>query len=362
MRSKNARDEQWLGKRLGPEAAPEKLGANAAYKIEEIDQIVPALIDGRTAIHANVGFDAEHDESIFGWMNVLREQRKSPPGEIAQLSLSLHELRVIKSPAEQRTMQRAADITVQAHKRAMETCSAGMYEWQLDATLQYEFLRHGARTTAYQSIVGSSANACVMHYIQNSSLMNNGDLVLIDAGCEFDYYASDLTRTFPVSGKFSPRQRDLYEIVLHAQKEAIKSAKPGAKFNDPHETSRRALTQGLIDLGLIKETLNSALEQELDRRFLVHRCSHWLGMDVHDVGSIQENGSFRALEPGMVLTIEPGIYIPHNDTMQDVDEEWHNTGIRIEDDVLVTLAGQHVLTQGAPKEIGDIEDLMNDGM
>ncbi len=361
----NPRDpsaEQWTGRRLGVEAAPQVLGVNHAFDVSEIDKQLPQLIEGRQAIHAHFGFDTSFDQRIFSCTSKLKSQRKDAPQEFVDLSNSLHELRVVKSPHEQECMQRAADVTVGAHIRAMESCRPGLYEWHLEAALVSEFMSGGARHAAYPSIVASGENACIMHYIDNNAMLNANDLVLIDAGCELDHYASDVTRTFPISGRFSDRQKELYELCLIAQERAIESAKPGAKFNDPHDTARQVLTQGLIDLEIMDGPLDAALEQNDDRRFLVHRCSHWLGLDVHDAGAYMEDGKSRVLEPGMVLTIEPGIYIPSNESMEDVDPQWRGIGLRIEDDVLITPEGNQVLTASAPKNVDEIESLMEHGL
>lgn len=355
--------EQWTGVRLGVDAAPERLGIDQAFDVANMDQELPKLLEGRQSLHALFGFDSAFDQRIFSWVNRVKTQRRSHPGEFVNLAQSLHELRVIKSPVEQEQMQQAADITAKAHIRAMKSCEPGQSEWNLEGELLAEFMSHGARFAAYPSIVASGENACIMHYVENDATLNDGDLVLIDAGCELDHYASDVTRTFPVNGKFSPRQRDLYQLCLEAQKAAIESALPGRHFNDPHETAQRILTQGLIDLEIIdSESVGAAIENEKIKRFLVHRCSHYLGLDVHDVGMFEDNGKSRVLEPGMVLTVEPGVYIPSNEQMEDVDSKWRGIGVRIEDDVLVTEDGNRVLSEKAPKELGDVESLMADGL
>ena len=353
--------EQWTGRRLGVDAAPQVLGVDSAHDIAELDEQLPSLIEGRQAIHAHFGIDELFDQKIFSCTRKVKAQRKSSPEEFANLSQTLHELRVIKSPLEQEQMQRAADITVQAHIRAMKSCRPGLTEWHLEAELVSEFMLNGARFSAYPSIVASGNNACIMHYVDNDAFLNDGDLVLIDAGCELDHYASDVTRTFPVSGRFSEPQRDLYQLCLEAQAGAIAAAKPNAKFTDPHDAARKILTQGLIDLKIIDGPLDVALQDESDRRFLVHRCSHWLGLDVHDVGAYVDNGKSRVLAPGMVLTVEPGVYIPMNKSMQDVDPKWRGIGVRIEDDVLITADGNQVLSSEAPKKLDDIEALMTHG-
>ena len=358
----NPRDpklEQWTGYRLGPERASESLGIDAAFPIEQLDSEILEFLVGREAVHAMWNANDKLDDRVLDWLHTLKRKRREAPEDLVNLAQSLHELRLIKSDAEQAQMQLAADITADALIHAMQYCAPDMFEWQLDAEIQAMFLRNGAKAPAYPTIVGSGENSCIMHYIENSRKMNEDDLVLIDAGCELDHYAADITRTFPVNGKFSDAQRTIYELVLDAQKHAIAVASVGNHFRDPHETSRKVLTQGLIDLGILNSTLDAALEQNLDRRFLVHGCSHWLGLDVHDVGRTSYNGRPRQLEPGMVLTVEPGVYIPNNHSMSDVAEHWRGIGVRIEDDVLITTDGNHVLSNKAPKTPGDIETLMN---
>ena len=358
----NPRDpkiEQWTGYRLGPNRAKEVLGVEQAFPIQEIDTEILDLITGREAVHALWNANEKLDQRIPDWLHALKKRRREAPEDVVNLALSLHELRLIKSENEQAQMQRAADISADAMIQAMLCCKPGMYEWQLDAEIQSEFLRRGARSPAYPIIVGSGENACIMHYIENSRQMAADDLVLIDAGCELDHYAADITRTFPVSGKFLDSQRTIYELVLEAQTQAIAAATIGNRLRDPHETSRRVLTEGLIELGILNSTLEEALEQKLDRRFLVHSCSHWLGLDVHDVGRATHNGKSRSFESGMVLTVEPGIYIPDNDEMNDVEERWRGIGVRIEDDILITTNGNVVLSNRVPKRADDIEALMN---
>ena len=358
----NPRDpsiEQWTGYRLGPERAGDALGIDVACPIHQLDTEILEFLTGRDAVHALWNANTKLDERIPNWLHALKKKRREAPEELINLALSLHELRLIKSESEQAQMQQAADISADAMICAMQKCQPGMFEWQLDAEIQSVFLRNGAKTPAYPTIVGSGDNACIMHYIENSRKMTAQDLVLVDAGCELDHYAADITRTFPVSGQFSDAQRTLYELVLEAQTHAIVVASVGNRFRDPHNTSRKVLTEGLIGLGILNGTLDDALEQNLDRRFLVHGCSHWLGLDVHDVGRPTQNGEPRRLEPGMVMTVEPGIYIPNNEIMEDVEEHWRGIGVRIEDDVLITTDGNHVLSNKAPKTPDDIEALMN---
>jgi Xaa-Pro aminopeptidase len=268
----------------------------------------------------------------------------------------LHELRLFKSAAELRVMRKAAKITIRAHQRAMRSCRPGMYEYQLEAELQHEFSSSGARHAAYNSIVGSGENGCILHYVENSTKMRDGDLVLIDAGCELEHYASDVTRTFPVNGRFSPEQRALYELVLKAQAAAIELIVPGNHWNQPHDASVRVITEGLVKLGLLKGRIDSLIKNQAYRRFYMHRVGHWLGMDVHDVGDYRVGGEWRLLEPGMVMTVEPGIYVSPGDNK--VAKKWRGIGIRIEDNVAVTQDGCELLTAGLPKTVEDIEAIM----
>ena len=358
-RERDPKMELWTGYRAGPEGVCEKHGADDAFPISDIDDILPGLLEGRERVYYSMGRSAEFDRQIMGWVNSIREKESSgavPPGEFTDLDHMLHELRLYKSAAEIRLMRRAGDITTCAHRRAMKTCSAGMYEYQLEAELQHEFATSGARYAAYPSIVGGGANACVMHYVENSAKLRDGDLVLIDAGCELEYYASDVTRTFPVNGRFSTEQRALYELVLTAQLAAIAAIKPGNHWNQPHDASVRVMTQGLRELGLLKGSLANLLKREAYRAFYMHRVGHWLGLDVHDVGDYRVAEEWRLLEPGMVMTVEPGLYIAADNTK--VAKKWRGIGIRIEDDVVVTESGCDVISSGAPKKVEEIEALM----
>ena len=351
--------EQWTGLRLGKTRAAEVLQVDQAFDLDDLAAQMPKLMHGRDSVHNVWNVDPKFDDQLRQWLKSLSSQRKPGPTQRMQLELTLHELRLVKSPIELSLMQEAADISVAAHEHVMRFCEPGMQEQQLESELLHEFSRRGARHVAYSCIVASGASACIMHYLENNQTIESGDLVLIDAGCEVDCYASDITRTFPSSGRFSGRQKDLYEIVLDAQRQAIGVIEPGSTFTAPHLAARRALTQGLIDLKILDAQLDEALERNLVQRFLVHGCSHWLGMDVHDVGASVVNDQPRVLEPGMVMTVEPGIYIQDTDQMHDVDECWRGIGIRIEDDVCVTDDGNQVLTQALPKSIDDIEALMN---
>jgi len=353
--------EIWNGYRAGPDGAVTDFDADDAFPIGDIDEILPGLIEGRERVYYDLGHDAEFDRRLMGWVNSIRERVRSgaqPPGEFVALAHHLHDMRLFKSAAEIKLMRRAASISAGAHVRAMQTVKPGMMEYQLEAEYIHEFMRHGSRSPAYPSIVGGGANGCILHYIENSQKLKDGDLVLVDAGCEYHSYASDITRTFPVNGRFSREQQALYEVVLASQYDAIEAVKPGNHWNAFHEAALKVLTQGLVDLGLLKGELNELIETEAYRPFFMHRTGHWLGLDVHDVGDYKVHDQWRVLEPGMVVTVEPGLYIAPDDT--SVDARWRGIGIRIEDDVAVTRDGFDVLTRDVPKDVADIEALMNE--
>lgn len=351
--------ELWHGYRAGPEGVCEQYAADDAFPIGDIDDILPGLLEGRERVYYSMGRSTEFDRQIMDWVNSIRGKAASgaePPGEFTDLNHMLHELRLYKSAAELRVMRRAADITARGHCRAMQACRAGLYEYQLEAELQHEFANSGARFPAYPSIVGGGQNACVMHYIENGDKLRDGELVLIDAGCELEYYASDVTRTFPVNGRFSDEQRALYELVLKAQLAAIEQIKPGNHWNQPHDASVRVFTEGLVELGLLKGRVATLIKREAYRTFYMHRVGHWLGLDVHDVGDYRVGSEWRVLERGMVMTVEPGLYIAA-DNMK-VAKQWRGIGIRIEDDVVVTENGCDVISSGVPKTVEEIEALM----
>jgi Xaa-Pro aminopeptidase len=360
-RERDRAREIWNGYRAGPEGAVAEYGADDAFPINDIDDILPGLVEGRERVYYDLGRDAGFDSRLMGWINTIREQVRSgaqPPGEFVALSHLLHDMRLFKSKAEADLMRQAAQISAGAHVRAMQAVRPGLYEYQLEAEYLHEFMRHGARSPAYPSIVGGGANGCILHYIENSAPLKDGDLVLVDAGCELHNYASDITRTFPVNGKFSGEQRALYELVLASQYAAIEATHTGNHWNVPHETVVRILTEGLVDLGLLAGHVDDLIEEQSYQRFFMHRTGHWLGLDVHDVGDYRIGGEWRQLEPGMTLTVEPGLYIaPDDDTVED---RWRGIGIRIEDDVLVTKEGCDVLTRDVPKNIDDIEALMRE--
>ena len=357
-RDKNPEREVWDGFRHGPAAAREAFGFDEAHSITKLDELVPELLSNQTALFTHLGADSVWDARVVGWVNEVRNRARSgvtAPREIEDVHVVLDEMRLIKSAEELATMRRAAEISTGAHRRAMQSARPGRSEYEIEAELLYEFRRHGAQAPAYTPIVAAGANACVLHYVENAAALADGDLLLIDAGCELDGYASDITRTFPVNGKFSGPQKDVYEMVLAAQAAALAEVRPGNTWDQPHEAAVRVLAQGLVDLGLLSGGVEQAIETEAYKKFYMHRTGHWLGLDVHDAGDYKLNGQWRALQPGMVLTVEPGCYIRAGD---GVPERFANIGVRIEDDVLVTDDGHEVLTTAAPKAPGDIENLM----
>jgi Xaa-Pro aminopeptidase len=357
-REKNLEREIWDGFRHGPEGAKEAFGFDEAHPITQLDEMLPKLLADQPSLYFHLGADSAWDARAVGWLNSVREQVRSgitAPGAIQDVRAVLDEMRLIKGVEEIATMRRAAEISAAAHVRAMRQTGPERSEFEIEAELLHEFRRNGAQAPAYSSIVASGANACVLHYVLNEAPLRDGDLLLIDAGCELDGYAADITRTFPVNGKFSAAQKTVYELVLAAQAAAIEQIRPGNHWNAPHDAAVQVLAQGFIDLGLCRGTLAEVLEQESYKRFYMHRTGHWLGMDVHDVGEYKQGGEWRKLEPGMVLTVEPGCYIRPAD---DVPERFWNIGIRIEDDVVVTEQGCEVLTQDAPKTVTEIEELM----
>ena len=358
-RERDPSKEMWDGFIAGPDRVTDILGVDDAFPVSDIDDILPGMIEGTNKVYYSIGLNAQFDAQVMEWVNVIRSKVRSgahPPGEFVALEHALHELRLFKSAAEIKVMAQAAEIAAQGHIKAMQKCREGLFEYHLESAIMHSFMNDGARFVAYPSIVGGGDNSCTLHYIDNQSALNNGDLVLIDAGCELDCYASDITRTFPVSGKFSSEQAELYQIVLDAQLAAIEAVKPGNHWNHPHEAAVEVITQGLIDWGLLSGSLENAIENETYKPFYMHRTGHWLGLDVHDVGEYKVDGEWRLLEPGMVLTVEPGIYIAPSCT--DVHKKWRGIGIRIEDDVVVTKTSHKILSKSAPKTIEDIEALM----
>jgi Xaa-Pro aminopeptidase len=358
-RDKNPEKEIWEGRRAGIDGARERYGADDAFPIEDIDEILPGLLENRDKVFYSMGRLPDFDAHLMDWVNEVRGKARNgihAPGEFVDLNHILHEMRLFKGPEEIRLMKRAAKVSAAAHRRAMRACKPGLHEYQLEAELLYEFQHGGCRAPAYPPIVGGGANACILHYTENNAELRAGDLVLIDAGAEFDGYAADITRSFPVSGKFSGEQRAVYEIVLAAQQAAIEQVRPGRHWNEPHDAAVRVLTQGLKDLGLLRGEVDGHVQNGDYKRFYMHRTGHWLGMDVHDVGDYKVGEEWRLLEPGMVLTVEPGLYIGGD--LKDVPQGFWNLGIRIEDDVLVTRDGNEILSRDAPKTISEIETVM----
>lgn len=356
---KDPQEELWHGTRAGTDKATQDYGADDAFPLADIDDILPGLIEGRGRVYYSMGRSKDFDARIMGWVNSIRSKVAAgavPPGEFTDLDHLLHEQRLFKTAAELRQMRKAAAITVQAHRRAMRQCRPGMFEYELEAELLHEYGRAGARFAAYPSIVAGGENACTMHYINNDKRLRSGDLVLIDAGAEYRGYAADVTRTFPVNGRFSKRQRALYELVLAAQEAAFAELRPGRDWNAPHAATVEVITRGLIDLGLLRGNVQKLIDQGAYRDFYMHRVGHWLGLDVHDVGDYRPGGEWRQLEAGMALTVEPGIYVsPQNDR---VPPAWRGIGIRIEDDVVITETGFELLSSGLPRTCDEIEAWM----
>jgi len=355
--------ETWSGYRTGVEVAKEKYGADEVYPIDELDEKLPQYLEKSNRIYYRLGRDRPfNDKIIKHWQRLLRTYPKTGTGPIAieDIAPTLHALRQVKSTDEIELMKKAAEISVNAHKRAMAYAKPGRYEYEVQAELEHTFRLNGALGPAYPSIVASGKNACILHYVDNTRQMQDGDLLLIDAGCSYGYYNADITRTFPVNGTFTEEQRILYEIVLEAQKQAIALAQPGNGYGEIHETAVRVIVEGLLELGLLQGDPEEIIKEEHYKPFYMHRTGHWLGLDVHDVGVYQHGEVPHLLEPGHVFTVEPGIYI--SPTIQvkegqpEVDARWRGIGIRIEDDILITPDGHRVLTAGVPKEISDLED------
>ncbi len=360
-RERDRSREIWDGRRAGPEGARELYGADDAFPIDDIDEILPGLLEGRDRVYYALGRNRTFDTRLLDWIDGIRARARSgavPPDEFVDLDHLVHEARLFKTATELKVMRKAGAISARAHCRAMRAARPGLYEYQLQAEIEHAFASEGARHPAYGSIVGGGANACVLHYVENSAPLQDGDLVLIDAGAELEHYAADITRTFPVSGKFSAPQQALYEVVLAAQLAAIDVARAGNHWDEPHRVTVKIITQGLVDLGLLKGNVDDLIARNAYTDFYMHRAGHWLGMDVHDVGDYKVDNEWRLLEPGMVMTVEPGIYVaPDN---RKVAKKWRGIGIRIEDDVVITRKGPEILTAGVPKTVADIERLMAD--
>ncbi len=357
-RERDPEREMWDGPMTGLKGAISQYGMDEAIDIEELGKRLPKLLQDRDRIYYDLGKAPLFDQRLIGWLNDFRDKPRKTfhaPEEIHALDHMLHDLRLYKSRDEIAAMRRSAAVAIEAHERAMKVCRPGMNEAEIHAELNYVFAKNQCQAS-YNAIVGGGTNACVLHYIANRDVLNDGDLLLIDAGAEYDGYASDITRTFPVNGKFTPEQKDLYDVVLESQLAAITKARAGNHWQDVHDEAVRVATQGMIDLGILKLSLEEELEQEGYKHFYVHNTGHWLGLDVHDVGDYLVDGESRLLEPGMVMTVEPGIYIPPNDT--SVRKVFRGIGIRIEDNVAVTKDQPLVLTAELAKTTADIEALM----
>ena len=356
VRPRDKEKETWTGKRAGPEGAIRDYGAQQAYTIDKLDEMLPKYLDQVDRIYYRIGKDPELDRKIMGLVYSYRTKSRagiSGPYMLIDAAEILHEMRLIKKEEELSLLRQAVDISCEGHLEAMKAARGGMYEYEIEALIEYTFRKRGSPRNGYPSIVGSGPNTTILHYDTNNRQMQEGELLLIDAGAEYGYYTGDITRTFPVSRKFSPEQKQIYQIVLQAQLEAIDLVKPGASIMDVHNRAVEVITEGLVALGFLQGNIKDLIEKEEYRKFYMHKTSHWLGMDVHDVGKYNLHGKWRVLEPGMVLTVEPGIYIPEG--TEQVDPKYWNIGIRIEDDVLVTPQGHEVLTAKVPKQIEDIE-------
>jgi Xaa-Pro aminopeptidase len=359
-RERDPEREAWDGPRAGPEGAVDEHGMDDAYPIADLDEILPGLLEGRSRVYYHFGRDTEFDLKLIGWVNRVRSQVRhgaQPPHEFLELGHLLHELRLFKSAAELKLMRRSAAIACEAQLAAMRATRPGGHEYEVEAALQHTWRRHDA-VAAYEPIVGAGANACVLHYRANKAPLADGDLLLCDAGAEYAGYASDITRTWPVNGRYSKEQRALYDIVLDAQHAALEQAAPGRPWILGHEAAVEVLAEGLLLLGLLKGSLKSALQSGAYRRFYMHKTGHWIGLDVHDVGEYKVAGEYRELEPGMVFTIEPGLYIPPGS--KGVPAKYQGIGIRIEDDVAITKTGHEVLTDAVPKDADAVEAVLAD--
>jgi Xaa-Pro aminopeptidase len=360
VRPRDPEREIWDGRRAGVDGARERFGADEAFTIEEFKEKLTDILNGAASLFYRIGDgNPELDQTIINQIARMRSMGRrgiAPPEAIIDTGSILHEMRLIKTDDEIELMQRAADIAAEAHRIAMQEARPGVKEYEIEALIEYHFRRNGCAAPAYNSIVGGGANATILHYINNDAELRDGELLLIDAGAEYQGYASDITRTFPVNGRFTEAQRDIYELVLEAQRVCIEMTRPGVTMDELHKRSVEILTEGMVRLGLLQGETEKLIEEEKYKQFYMHRLGHFLGMDVHDVGRYQINGEARPLEPGIVITVEPGIYIAPD--TKDIPERYSGIGVRIEDDVLVTAEGYRVLTSRAPKEVEEIEKLM----
>jgi Xaa-Pro aminopeptidase len=357
-RERDPTREMWDGKMVGLDGAVNDYGMDQAWDISEMEKRLKDMLPDRERIYHDLGRDPLFDQRLIGWLNELRGVARKTfhaPEEIHALHDMLHDMRVYKSREELSVMRKSAKVAIEAHETAMRSCVPGMNEADIHAGLMHTFIRNHCEAS-YLPIVAGGANACVLHYISNDEELRDGDLLLIDAGAELDGYASDITRTFPVNGRFTAEQRALYDVVLEAQRQAIEAARPGNQWQDVHDAAVRVATAGMVDLGILEGTVDELIESEAFKRFYVHNTGHWLGLDVHDVGEYTIDGHSRELEPGMVLTVEPGIYIPAD--TEDVEAHWRGMGIRIEDNVAVTRDDPRILTDGLARDADEIEALM----
>jgi Xaa-Pro aminopeptidase len=360
VRDRDPNKEQWEGRRAGTDGAVAEYGADAAFVVGELDEKLPEFLEEREALYYTLGRSGEFDKRVTRWLKDLRHRRNKPsgaPGAIYDARDILHEMRVRKSPEELALMRRAVDVTAEAHTLAMKHCKPGMSEYELQALIEYQFRKNGAEFPAYTSIVGAGDNATILHYVENRDVIGEDDVVLIDAGCELGFYAADITRSFPASGEFTPAQKDLYQAVLDCEMAVIDHVGPGVAYNELQDKAVRLLTESMVDLKLLSGSIDELIEEEDYKKYYPHNIGHWLGIDVHDVGPYHDTqGSWRALEPNMVLTIEPGIYVPEGD--EDAPKELRGVGVRIEDDILVTEDGFENLSRACPKAVAEIEALV----
>lgn len=356
VQPKDPEKEVWTGYRAGVEGAKERYGADEAYPIAELDEKLPQYLQKADRIYYHFGRDRTFNDTILKhWQRLMRIYPKQGVGPIAiqDSGTIIHPMRMVKSPTELELMRKAAEISVKAHDRAREFAKPGRYEYEIQAEMEHIFRLHGGNGFAYPSIVASGHNSCILHYVENDRQLQENDLLLIDAGCAYGYYNADITRTFPVSGQFTPEQKTIYEIVLEAQKQAIARVHPGQPYNQIHDTAVRVLVEGLLDIGLLSGDIDEIIKEEKYKPFYMHRTGHWLGLDVHDVGIYQNGEDSQNLQPGNVLTVEPGIYIGLDtkpaEGQPEIPDRWRGIGVRIEDDVLVTVDGHEVLTAGVLK-------------
>jgi Xaa-Pro aminopeptidase len=357
-RERDPASECWVGARAGQEGACKIYGADQAFAITVLDEKIVGILDGRGKLYFTIGKDSDWDKRVAAWTAKIRAKHRQDVkalDELIDIRSILHEMRLRKSPSEIALLRRAAEISAAAHRRAIRTCSPGMFEYELEAELLYEFTRQGSRASAYPTIVGGGGNGCVLHYVTNDAQLVDGELVLVDAGAEYQYYAADITRTYPINGRFTPEQAAVYELVLKTQQAVIDKIKPGVVWNELQQTAIEHISAGLLQLGILSGTLDELLTKRTYQQYYMHNIGHWLGLDVHDVGSYKVDGKSRVLESGMVLTVEPGIYLAANESLS---KNWWNIAVRIEDDVLVTDKGCEVLTKDVPKSILEIESLI----